>query len=422
MRHLILVATALLLTACEARAPGGALELWAHAGQAAERQVLEQQVQAFNAGQQARRIRITFIPEQTYHAQVQAAAAAGQLPDILELDGPYLATYAWQGHLRPLDDLLPRALRDDLLPSILVQGSYADRLWAIASFDSGLGLYARRSHLIKAGLRIPTGPAQAWTVDEFDNALAELARVRGTESILDLKLNYRGEWYTYAFAPILHSAGAGLIERAAARAEGVLDATAAVGAMTRLQRWITLRYVDPNLDDAAFTDGRVSLSWSGHWSYPAYRAALGDDLIVLPLPDFGEGSRTGQGSWAWGITAGCPDPRTAMRFLSFLLEPEQVLAMTAVNGAVPGTRSALARSDLYGSDGPLRLFAVQLLEGYSVPRPRTPAYPVITSAFQEAFQRIRDGGEVGHALKVAAAIIDREIRDNRGYPQVAIER
>src|SRR5687767_15335853 len=43
--------------------------------------------------------------------------------------------------------------------------------------------------------------------------------------------------------------------------------------------------------------GRVALSWTGHWKYPSYRAALGRDLILLPLPDFGHGVKTGMGSW-----------------------------------------------------------------------------------------------------------------------------
>ena len=28
-----------------------------------------------------------------------------------------------------------------------------------------------------------------------------------------------------------------------------------------------------------------------------------DDLVLLPLPDLGQGTKTGQGSWAWAVTA-----------------------------------------------------------------------------------------------------------------------
>jgi multiple sugar transport system substrate-binding protein len=90
--------------------------------------------------------------------------------------------------------------------------------------------------------------------------------------------------------------------------------------------------------------------------------------------------------------------------------------MCNANGAVPGTRSAVQQSRLYGPNGPLHLFADQLLKGAAVPRPKTPAYPVITTAFQEAFQQIRNGASVKNALDQAAQKIDQDIRDNQGYP------
>ena len=65
-------------------------------------------------------IMLTFIPARDYNAQVQAAALAGDLPDILEFDGPYLYNYIWQGPLLPLESLLPALVTDDLLPSIVV--------------------------------------------------------------------------------------------------------------------------------------------------------------------------------------------------------------------------------------------------------------------------------------------------------------
>jgi multiple sugar transport system substrate-binding protein len=107
-----------------------------------------------------------------------------------------------------------------------------------------------------------------------------------------------------------------------------------------------------------------------------------------------------------------------MGFLEFLLQPQEVLAMANANGAVPGTKQAIARSPLYAPGAPLRLFAEQLLEGQTVPRPQTPAYPVITTAFQEAFANIRNGLNAQTALNKAATTIDLDIQDNQGYPEV----
>lgn len=392
------------------------LSVWFHSGQPSERATLQAQVARFNAAQHQVAVGLTMLPEGSYNAQVQAAALANKLPDLLEFDGPFVSNYAWRGELTPLEHLLGPRLRADLLPSILAQGTYAGHLYAVGSYDSGLGLWADRRKLQRAGVRIPKSPATAWSAAEFARVLRRLAAHDPDGAVLDLKLNYRGEWFTYAFAPVLWSAGAALIGRdGKPHSVGVLDSPAAVRAMSQVQSWITHGYVDPNLDDAAFIRGRVALSWVGHWEYPRYHKALGDNLVLLPLPDFGRGSRTDQGSWAWGITRRCRHPMAAARFLRFLLRPTQVLAMTAANGAVPATLTAIARSPLYRAGGPLHLF-VEQLQTIARPRPRTPAYPVITSAFQQAFAAIRDGGNVRAALHRAAQTIDQDLRDNAYYP------
>jgi multiple sugar transport system substrate-binding protein len=410
----------LIVVACSDGKPSGEpgvvpVTAWFHTGQQPERDTIEAQVARFNSSQHTIRVVLTHIPEGSYNGQVQAAALARDLPDVLELDGPFLFNYAWQGHLRPLDDLLLDALRADLLPSIVAQGTYRGRLYALGTFDSGLGLFGSRRALSTVGARIPRGPEDAWSINEFTALLERLARNDPDGAVLDLKLNYPGEWFTYAFSPILQSAGGDLIDRAELVAQGMLNGPASVFALETLQSWIVDGYVDPNVDDAAFTYRRVALSWSGHWDYRRYRDALGDDLVVLPLPDFGRGSRSGQGSWVWAISSRSPRFEAAVTFLHFLLRPEEVLAMAVANAAVPGTHTAAAQSELYAEGGDARLFYTQLTEGISVPRPRTPAYPIITSAFQEAFTAIRAGESVQAALDVAAALIDEDIRDNRGY-------
>jgi len=421
-RCLPVVLPALILSGCNNLPQSGSQEdaipisVWFHSGQAGERKTMQEQVARFNAEQDRIRVQLTIIPEGTYNAQVQAAALAGDLPDLLEFDGPYLYNYVWQGRLHPLEDLLPEELANDLLPTILEQGTYNNHLYSIGTFDSGLGLFARRSKLAAAGVRIPSGINDAWRASEFDRVLTALAEQDPDGAVLDLKLNYRGEWYTYAFSPTLHSAGTSLIDpKTMQHAGGFLNSALAATTLGRLQSWLQKGYVDANVDDASFVSNRVALSWVGHWEYPRYREAWGDDLILLPLPDFGHGSISGQGSWNWGITANSRHPQEAFAFLKFILTADEVLAMATANGAVPARRSVLAQSPLYRPGAPLNLFAAQLLQGRTVSRPRTPAYPVISAAFQQAVDNIRNNGDVQASLDQAARTIDQDINDNRGY-------
>lgn len=424
---LLLLGLLLLLTTCCNRRPDAeanpasnraTITVWAHHGKPEEWKTIQSQVERFNASQTNVTAKLVEIAEANYDTQVQSAAASRQLPDVLEFDGPLLANYAWKGYLKPLEGLSAE-MRSDLLPSLVQQGTYGGKFYAMGTFDSGLGLFANRRLIEQVNARIPTNIASAWTIAEFNQLLAQLAeqekRLGGDGQVLDLKRDYRGEWWTYGFYACLVSSDADLIERTKYQsASGVLNSPKAFEAITHIQQWFKAGYVDPNTDGRSFTDGRTAISWVGHWEYPRYRQALGDQLVLLPLPNFGQGSRTGMGSWAWGVTRECRHPEAALRFIEFLLRPDEIEAIVAANGAVPARRSVIERSELYRTGGPLHLYAEQLNQS-AVPRPVTPAYPVITSAFQEVMAKVIEDGDVKSALDGAVKTIDQDISDNGGY-------
>lgn len=386
---------------------------------AAERATVQQQVAAFNRSQGEVRVRLVTLPRGEYNRQVRAAAASGNLPDVLDLDGPFLYNYAWSGKLKPLDSCVSRRLLDDLLPSIRQQGTYAGRIWGVGTFDSGLGLYVRPSILRAIGAHVPTGPDDAWTAAEFTDILHRLRRA-GYRRPLDLKLNYIAstpEWPTYGFSPAVWSAGGDLIDRRNYRkVDGILNGAGAVEALTIIQRWLRDGLVDRDADDAAFVQGRSPISWVGHWLYPAYHKAFPDDLAIVPLPDFGRGTATGMGSWQWGITVNTTDGDAAWRFLEFLLQDEQVRQMSTANGAIPARASVARSSKSFGPGGREHLYLQQLEGGTARPRPQTPAYPTITTAFETAVREIFAGRPVKPALDAAARRIEKDVDAHQGYP------
>lgn len=213
------------------------LKAWAHAGRQSERDTIRRQIEDFNGSRKQVEIDLTLLPEGSYNSQVQAAALAGELPDILEFDGPFVYSYVWQGHLASVGNLISEQTRTNTIPSIIAQGTYRESLYSLGMYDSGLALYARRSKLEDVGARIPETPQDAWTVNEFEEILADLAEQDGDGQVLDLKLNYRGEWYTYAFMPALVSGGGDLIDRTDYQtASGFLDGGNSMRVMRTFQR------------------------------------------------------------------------------------------------------------------------------------------------------------------------------------------
>jgi multiple sugar transport system substrate-binding protein len=382
-----------------------------------EGNAIKESADSFNRSQQRYAVALFSSNYRNYADWVKSVAVTGSLPCVLEVDGPYLADFAWPGYLQPIDRFVSRDLRKDLLPSILAQGTYDGRLYSLGQFDSGLGLWANRRYLETAGVRIPTVDAP-WTLSEFEHALGKLSTVKGVEYPLSMTV-YAGtsEFYAYAYSPILQGFGGDVIDRTTYRtAHGVLDGPKSVAAMQRFQYWFKQGWTQAifNRNDD-FEKGRTALSWTGHWKYPGYHKALGDDLILLPLPDFGHGIKTGMGSWSWTITSTCDAPEGAWAFLSYLMSPHEILRMTNANGAVPARKSALARSPLYGPHAPLNVFAQQLSHGYGVPRPAIPGYTTISRSFSKAVSDIIAGKTVPAALCKAADEIDADIASNHGY-------
>ena len=162
-------------------------------------------------------------------------------------------------------------------------------------------------------MEYPTSIDDAWTAEEFTDVLKTLSAKAGNGKVLTIKESYglTGEWATFGFSPIVWSAGGNLLQDN--KAEGYLNTPEVAAAFKTFQSWKD--YIDGDPSDSNFNDGKLALSRFGHWMYPDYDKALGKDLVVMPLPDFGNGVKTGQGSWTWGVSAKTEAGGAAGKFL-----------------------------------------------------------------------------------------------------------
>ncbi len=380
-------------------------------------------VAAFNSGPGADlgvTVELVDLGEAGYEDFIVAAAASNDLPDIIDMDGPFLYNFAWNGFVQPLGNCVPDGKLADFLPSIVEQGMYNDELYSLGSFDSGMGIWAKRSVLEGVGARIPETSEDAWSVDEFSQILNDL-QASGIESPLDIKWWYgAGEWRPYGFATIVQSAGGDIIDRSDFQsAEGQLNGPEAVAAMTSFQEWAQAGLIDLDaVDDNNFIEGDVPLSWVGHWMYGSYKDALGDDLALVPLPDFGQGSKAGMGSWNWAMSSVAADPDAVWAFIDFVTSPEQVKVIADAESAVPSLKSVLDADPTFqpGGDRYLYVLNLEAAPDIALPRPATPAYGAIRNAFSDALADIVTGADVQATLDKAVEEIDADIEANEGYP------
>jgi multiple sugar transport system substrate-binding protein len=415
------IAIVVTQTGCATGTVGGAdgtdgeLTLWTHnGGNTEELAAVQSVVDDYNASQDATTVEVRSFPQASYGDSVVAAAAAGKLPCLVDIDGPNVPNWAWAGYLAPLD------LGVDLgenLPSTV--GTWGGETYAVGQYDVSLAMFARKSVLQAAGIRVATLD-EPWTRDEFDAALQALADEGTWRHPLDLGTADVGEWYPYAYSPLLQSAGGDLLDRDSLRtADGVLDGPAAVEWATWMQGLVTDGYAsatsgaDPALD---LVNGETALMYGGSWASAELREPIGDDLAVMPPPDLGNGVTVGGGSWQWGVTSGCADTAAAMDYLSFSLAPENIAKVAEATGTIPATDAAAALVPGFEEGGELAVFR-ESSERFATPRPATPAYPFISSTFTQTVQDILDGADPRSSLTDAVRDIDANIASNDGYAQ-----
>jgi multiple sugar transport system substrate-binding protein len=360
-----------------------------------------------------------FIPHDVYFEKFSAAVASKRVADVMQLDAPFLANFVWNGYLSPLSGLVDQKVIDDLTLSSVAQGTYPidGRLYALGNADSTVLLYGSKKLLKAAGVRIPTSVKDAWTKDEFDAALDKLAKVPGVKWPLDIFRAYgvKTEWATYAFQPVFESFGGKLIDQKSWKAVGALDSPESVAAAAEIQSWVKKGYVVPASSgtNALYRDqDKAALAWGGNWYWSEAYPIMKDDLVAIPLPNFGKGVKTPNGTWIWAITKSARSPKAAAQFLDYLAKDKKFVQEDP--GVFPGLKSWAAQLPAYTDAKQMKVAFEQA--SVAVPRPIYPGYPVLTASFQTALDSILSGADPKQELSKAAAAIDQDGADHDGYP------
>lgn len=414
MKFSKLVASAAILAWASAANATETLSMWYHgAGNEVELKLINEVIADFNAAQTDWKVELQTFPQAAYNDSVVAGALAGNLPDILDVDGPNMPNWAWAGYMQPLK--IDESKIANFLPG--TKGIWNGQLYSIGLWDAAIALTTRQSILDELGLRKPTVDAP-WTKDEFMAAL-DAAKASGKfEYALDLGTAWTGEWYPYAFSPLMQSFGGDIVDRSTYKtAEGALNGEAAQAFGAWWQGLFTGGYAQATQDgadrDSGFASGKYAFSWNGNW------AALGalsahPDTVFLPPPDLGNGPKIGAASWQFGVSATSKFPEGAAAFIEFALNDKYLAAFSNGIGLIPATPTAAEMVDNYKAGGPLADF-VTYSSKFGMVRPVTPGYVVQAKVFEKALADIAQGADVAATLDAAVDEINADIEKNSGY-------
>ena len=355
------------------------------------------------------------FPKQEQLDKLQVAPAVGDTPDIVFMDYLQVPYYYTMGMVECIDDRVDGGLRADLLPSVIDECSYDGKLYALAHYESGLSFWANKPMLEKAGVRIPTSYHDAWDRAEFEDALQKL-QDSGVEHPLYMRQNNPSTLY-FSYMPILRSFGGDFMDRETMLTAGALNGENTIKAYEYISWLVEKGYVDPYVDyDDGFNVRRENaLSLMGNYKYPEYYAELGDDLILVPTPDMGEGVFTCSGSGVFFMTTAATERGVAdlaWEVMKRTMAPDAVDLITDANAAIPALRSVLAHKEGYQKGEKFYLYREQLEDGISYLRPITPAHMTNYTAVGDATTNIFLGADPTAELNNASHNVDEVILEN----------
>ena len=391
------------------------ITLWYHgAGNETESSILQGIIDDFNGSQSDYSVLLESFPQASYNDSVAAAAAAGNLPDIIDVDGPIMPGWAWAGYMQPLN--LSEGVLEGFLPGAV--GVYNDQIYSVGLWDAAVALVTRESTLNDANIRIPTLD-NPWDGAEFMAALRTLQSTGNYKHALDLGMAWTGEWFPYAFGPFMQSFGGDMVDRDGYQtAEGVMNGEEAIAFGNMWQTLFEENLVSPVSQDGAdrdsgFLNGEYALQWNGNWAALPILEAF-EDALFLPAPDFGTGSKIGAASWQFGISATSQNPEGANAFIEFALQDRYLAEFSNGIGLIPATATAAAMTENYASGGGLEVF-FGLSQAQAYLRPVFPGYAVAAKVFEKALTDIANGADVEDTLDAAADEISDDIAANSGY-------
>lgn len=403
-----------------AKANSNEITLWTHtAGFDDQLNAVKQIVKDYNASADKKAtVKIQAFPQSSYNDSVISASSANKLPCLVDVDQPNVPYWASAGVIQPLTNEALLSRSENLLQSAV--GKWNGTTYGVGYTDDTVALFARKSVLKALGIREATFD-QPWSKAEMMDALSKMKSagknpVTGTswEYPLDMgTASSGGEWYSYAFSPLLQSFGGDLVNRKNyATADGSLNSEKAVEFGNWMHSLVTNKYMavkgasDTGLE---FVNDKIGLLYSGEWTYGTMKDNNVDinDIAIMPPPDLGEGPVTAGGAWEVAVTKSCNNTEAAQDYINFSLQDKYILKMAG--SSLPASETAMAQSDLYKEGGDLQVMA-EISKKYVKMRPETPSYSFISTEFDKTVADIINGADVKQALDSAVAAIDSNIK------------
>jgi multiple sugar transport system substrate-binding protein len=374
-------------------AQGTTIELWSFldpAGRGVRSEEMAHVIRSYEAANAGIRVRTNVIQWTEIGPQLLRASRAGQVPDVVMLYSPYMASQVAANTLLPLDDLLrgwSQADRDDLITMPIArdrQGRLYGLPWEMRIFGlfwrtdlferAGIAAPGTLDEMVAAGRRLQEGPVQGLGVS-FNTATSTAAI----------------EW----FLPSVVALGGSLLKEDGSAA----FANPATERMLGFCHELVHRHRILALDSALMPSddlqnvgiaGNIAQYFQGshRLSTMQERAPAGARFALVPFPAVEAGKPTPislQG-WHLSIPRRARNPQPAFRFIEHWSSAPIQARQAGAAGYLPVRRS-VARDPAFATEQNRRFGLTALLEHVAA-RPLNFHWPENSDALNDALGRM----------------------------------
>lgn len=340
-----------------------------------------------------------FVPFGQLSQQLIKGIATGDVPDLITIDNPNVASFATQGALEDLTSLV--AASTVLKPAEYYPGSWATTLWdgkqyAVPGEANTLALYYN-ADMFKAHGLDPEQPPRSW---------AELRHA--AEVLTDKDKNVFGmafcavqsEEGTFQFLPFLQQSGASLKTLTSPDAEAALQLWTDFVSKGQASRDVLVKRQFEMT--SSWLAGASAMVVSGPWELQRMKdVKFNWRVATLPHREGKDIEASALGGYVWGVPKGARNKAAAFKVIEFMSQPAQMeLAWTG--GRLAPIKDLAIEHPAF----PEAYAAFRKQMEVARPRGPHPRWPDISAAMQTAIQEALTGRSTpAVALQKASRVI-----------------
>jgi multiple sugar transport system substrate-binding protein len=349
---------------------------------------------------QSQKIDAKFVPFGQLSQQLIKGIATGDVPDLITIDNPNVASFATQD---ALEDLTANVRASSVIkPDQYYSGSWGTTLWdgkqyAVPGEANTLALYYNADMFKAKGLD-PDKPPRTWA--ELQHA-AEVLTDRDKGVFGTAFCAVQTEEGTFQFLPFLQQSGATLKTLTSPDAVAALQLWTDFVAKGQASRDVLVKRQFEMT--STWLAGGSAMVISGPWELQRMQQVK-FNWRVATLPHRGDGhdiEASALGGYVWGIPKGAANKDAAFKVIEFMSQPAQMQQSWSGGRLAPVKTLVIdhpAMPEAYAT------FTKQM--EFAKPRGPHPKWPDISAAMQTAIQEALTGRSTPQvALQKASAVI-----------------